>query len=84
MRDLTLLINSMLEHIPQTEEYLRACLESVNDSLIYTPPEPLAQMTWFVRVAEIFEEVFPDPNKITEEWQKIILRTWMADDTLFR
>ena len=72
-RQLTEVIDQMMEHIPQDEESLRATLTDIRGSADFSPPEN--QSMWWLEVRDaLIEEFDPeDPDDFEEMCQ---LETW--------
>lgn len=75
MRDMTIVIDKMLEVIPDHERDLIQSLKEKRMSFLYCAPEDVGLHAAYT--AEILQDIFPSPDALSE-WQQKALGIWMG------
>lgn len=76
-RNLTALLESILEIVPEEEEFFRGRLSSIIEGTIYCPPEGMS--LWWHRAADFFGKTMTYPKKL-EGWQRRLYVLWMEKE----
>lgn len=74
MRDLFVVIDQMISHIPNSDINMISSLKSVKGSIPYTPPESMS-IRW-MDVADILHRYLGDESKLVG-WQRTVADIFM-------
>lgn len=74
MRNISKLLEEMIDVIPQEEYQLRGRLQSVHESAFYTPPESMYFRFW--EVSEILAQELGGDKIRENTWQSTLLKIW--------
>ena len=76
-RELSEVLNSIKEEIPEDQVDLLKQLNSVRESVAYSPPENHG--LWWGEFAMILGNFFPNREDVKADWQKKIIALWMDE-----